>query len=141
MLEKIEEAEKVAVLVTGGAGYIGSHAAHALKRKGYEVIVYDNLSTGHKTLADGFEFVNADLADSANLKSVLARVDAVMHFAAHAYVGESGTNPRKYFHNNVLTGISLLDAIVEAKIQKFIFSSTCAVYGIPDKVPSPRTTS
>jgi UDP-glucose-4-epimerase GalE len=141
MLQNVEEAEKVAVLVTGGAGYIGSHAAYALKRKGFEVIIYDNLSTGHKTLADGFEFVNADLADSAKLKSVLARVDAVMHFAAHAYVGESGTNPRKYFHNNVLTGISLLDAIVEAKIQKFIFSSTCAVYGIPDKVPITEDTT
>ncbi len=125
----------MAVLVTGGAGYIGSHAAHALRRKGYEVIIYDNLSTGNKALADGFEFINADLADTSKLKSALARVDAVMHFAAHAYVGESGTNPRKYFHNNVLTGISLLDAFVEARIQKFIFSSTCAVYGIPDKVP------
>ena len=125
----------MAVLVTGGAGYIGSHAAQALKRKGYDVIIYDNLSTGHKNLADGFEFINADLADASKLKPALARVDAVMHFAAHAYVGESGTNPKKYFHNNVLTGISLLDAVVEAKIQKFIFSSTCAVYGIPDKVP------
>ena len=138
---KIEEAENVAVLVTGGAGYIGSHAAYALKRKGYEVIIYDNLSTGHKTLADGFEFINADLADPAKLKPVLARVDAVMHFAAHAYVGESGTNPRKYFHNNVVTGISLLDAVVEAKIKKFIFSSTCAVYGIPDKVPITEDTT
>ena len=131
----------MAVLVTGGAGYIGSHTAHALKRKGYEVIIYDNLSTGHQTLADGFEFVNADLADTAKLKSVLTRVDAVMHFAAHAYVGESGTNPRKYFHNNVLTGITLLDAVVEAKIRKFIFSSTCAVYGIPDKVPITEDTT
>lgn len=131
----------MAVLVTGGAGYIGSHAAHALKRKGYEVIIYDNLSTGHGTLANGFEFVNADLADTAKLKSILARVDAVMHFAAHAYVGESGTNPRKYFHNNVLTGITLLDAMIEAKIQKFIFSSTCAVYGIPDKVPITENTT
>src|SRR5436853_1063743 len=96
---------ELSVLVIGGAGYIGSHAAYALKRKGYEVIIYDNLSTGHKTLADGFEFINADLADPAKLKPVLARVDAVMHFAAHAYVGESGTNPRKYFHNNVVTGI------------------------------------
>ena len=125
----------MAVLVTGGAGYIGSHAAHALKRKGYEVIIYDNLSTGHKSLAGGFEFVNADLADAGKLTTILSRVDAVMHFAAHAYVGESGTNPRKYFHNNVLTGIKLLDAVVEAKIQRFIFSSTCAVYGIPNKVP------
>jgi UDP-glucose-4-epimerase GalE len=130
----------VAVLVTGGAGYIGSHAAHALKRKGYEVIIYDNLTNGHKSLADGFEFIHADLSDLSKLKPVLARVDAVMHFAAHAYVGESVSNPRKYFHNNVLTGIAMLDAIAEAKIKKFIFSSTCAVYGIPDKVPMTEDT-
>jgi UDP-glucose-4-epimerase GalE len=125
----------VAVLVTGGAGYIGSHAAHALRRKGYEVIIYDNLSTGHKDLANGFELVVADLADTNKLVSVLARVDAVMHFAAFAYVGESGTNPRKYYQNNVVTGLTLLNAVVDAKIRKFIFSSTCAVYGVPDKLP------
>jgi UDP-glucose 4-epimerase len=125
----------VAVLVTGGAGYIGSHAVHALKRKGYEVIVYDNLSTGHKALADGFELVVGDLADTAKLASVLTRVDSVMHFAAFAYVGESVTNPRKYFQNNVLSGLALLNAVVEAKIRKFVFSSTCAVYGMPEKVP------
>jgi UDP-glucose-4-epimerase GalE len=126
---------QVAVLVTGGAGYIGSHAAHALRRKGYEVIIYDNLSTGHKDLANGFELVVADLADTNKLVSVLARVDAVMHFAAFAYVGESGTNPRKYYQNNVVTGLTLLNAVVDAKIRKFIFSSTCAVYGVPDTLP------
>ena len=131
----------MAVLVTGGAGYIGSHAARALRRKGYEVIIYDNMSTGHKVLANGFELVDADLADTPKLTAVLARVDAVMHFAAHAYVGESVTNPRKYFRNNVLTGITLLNAVTDAKIRKFIFSSTCAVYGIPDKVPITEDTS
>ena len=125
----------MAVLVTGGAGYIGSHAAHALRRKGYDVIIYDNLATGHKDLANGFELVVADLADTNKLNSVLARVDAVMHFAAFAYVGESGTNPRKYYQNNVVTGLTLLNAVVDAKIKKFIFSSTCAVYGVPDKLP------
>jgi len=111
------------VLVTGGAGYIGSHGAHALKRKGHEVIIYDNLSNGNRSLADGFELIVGDSAD------------AVMHFAAFAYVGESVLNPRKYFENNLLGGLSLLNAVVDAKITKFIFSSTCAVYGMPERVP------
>jgi UDP-glucose-4-epimerase GalE len=125
----------LAVLVIGGAGYIGSHAAHALKRKGCEAIIYDNLSTGHESLARGFELIVGDVSDSAKLSSVLRRVDAVMHFAAHAYVGESVVNPRKYFQNNVLGGISLLNAVVDSPVRKFIFSSTCAVYGTPAKVP------
>jgi UDP-glucose-4-epimerase GalE len=125
----------VAVLVTGGAGYIGCHAAHALRRKGYDVIIYDNLSNGHEVLTEGFELLVGELADTAKLASVLSRVDAVMHFAASAYVGESVTNPRKYFQNNVVTGLTLLNAVVDAKIRKFIFSSTCAVYGMPNIVP------
>ena len=91
----------MAVLVVGGAGYIGSHTARVLQRKGYDVIVYDNLSTGHRKLAEGCELVVGDIADSAKLASVLSRCDSVMHFAAHAYVGESVSNPRKYFRNNV----------------------------------------
>jgi UDP-glucose-4-epimerase GalE len=125
----------VSVLVVGGAGYIGSHAAHALKRRGHEAIIYDNLSTGHAFLADGFELIVGDLADSAKLKSVLARVDAVMHFAAHCYVGESVENPRKYFQNNVVSAISLLNSVIDSKVRKFIFSSTCATYGTPAKMP------
>jgi UDP-glucose-4-epimerase GalE len=125
----------LAVLVVGGAGYIGSHTAHALKRKGYDVIIYDNLSTGHRGLAEGCELVVGDIADSAKLASVLARCDAVMHFAAHAYVGESVTNPRKYFRNNVTSALALLDAVMDSRVRKFIFSSTCAVYGNPVKVP------
>jgi UDP-glucose-4-epimerase GalE len=125
----------LAVLVVGGAGYIGSHAAHALRRKGYDVIIYDNLSTGHKALAEGFEFVVGDMADSAKVAKILTRCDAVMHFAAHAYVGESGTNPRKYFHNNVTAGLALLDAVMDSRIRLFIFSSTCAVYGNKVTVP------
>ena len=119
----------------GGAGYIGSHAAHALKRKGYEVIVYDNLTTGHESLAQGFELIVGDIADSAKLSPVLRRVDAVMHFAALAYVGESVINPRKYFQNNVVAGLSLLNAVVDSKVRKFIFSSTCATYGTPGRMP------
>ena len=125
----------MAVLVVGGAGYIGSHTAHALRRKGYEAIIYDNLSAGHRVLTEGFELIVGDLFDSAKLAQVLKRVDAVMHFAAHAYVGESVQNPRKYFRNNVEGSLSLLNAVVESKVRRFIFSSTCAVYGNPVKVP------
>ncbi|PYV51761.1 MAG: UDP-glucose 4-epimerase GalE [Acidobacteria bacterium] len=125
----------MAVLVVGGAGYIGSHAAHVLRRKGYDVIIYDDLSTGHKTLADGFDLVIGDIADSAKIAKLLSRCDAVMHFAAHAYVGESVQNPKKYFHNNVTAALTLLDTVMESRVRKFIFSSTCAVYGNPVKVP------
>lgn len=125
----------MSVLVVGGAGYIGSHAARALRRSGYEVIIYDNLSTGHRCLADGFELVVGDIGDAAKLRPALARADAIMHFAANAYVGESVENPRKYFRNNVESALCLLNATVDAGIRRFVFSSTCAVYGIPVKVP------
>jgi UDP-glucose-4-epimerase GalE len=125
----------VAILVLGGAGYIGSHAARALQRSGYEVVLYDNLSTGFRRMAQGFELVEGDIADEAKLRPVLARVDAVMHFAAHAYVGESVENPRKYFQNNVVGALSLLNSVLDAGIRRFVFSSTCAVYGIPEQIP------
>jgi UDP-glucose-4-epimerase GalE len=130
----------VVVLVVGGAGYIGSHTARALKRAGHEVIIFDNLSTGFARLATGFELVKGDILDSAALAKVLPRVDAIMHFAAHCYVGESVTNPRKYFHNNVEGGLSLLNAALDAGVKKIIFSSTCAVYGEPAKVPIEENT-
>ncbi len=123
------------VLVIGGAGYIGSHAARALRRAGHEVIIFDNLSTGHEFLADGFELIRGDILDHSALKPVLARANAIMHFAAFAFVGESVTNPQKYFHNNVEGGLSLLNAALEAGVKKIIFSSTCAVYGEVTKVP------
>jgi UDP-glucose-4-epimerase GalE len=129
------EDNDVVVLVIGGAGYIGSHAARALKRAGHEVIIFDNLCTGFEILATGFELAKGDMLDAAALARVLPRVDAIMHFAAHAYVGESVTNPRKYFHNNVEGGLSLLNAALDAGVKKIIFSSTCAVYGEPTKVP------
>jgi len=125
----------LSVLVIGGAGYIGSHTAHTLRRRGYEVIIYDNLSTGHASLADGFELVVGDISDTAKLAAVLQRVDSVMHFAAHAYVGESVSHPRKYFQNNLVSGLSLLNSVLDSKVRKFIFSSTCAVYGNPAKIP------
>ena len=125
----------MAILVVGGAGYIGSHAARALRRSGYEVLIYDNLSTGHRRLTEGFELVEGDVSDRQKLNSALSRVDAVMHFAAHAYVGESVENPRKYFRNNVESGLALLNAVLDAGIRRFIFSSTCAVYGMPARIP------
>jgi UDP-arabinose 4-epimerase len=125
----------VVVLVIGGAGYIGSHTARALKSAGHDVIIFDNLSTGYEFLASGFELIKGDVLDSGGLARVLPRVDAIMHFAAHAYVGESVTNPRKYFRNNVEGGLSLLNAALEAGVKKIIFSSTCAVYGEVAKVP------
>jgi UDP-glucose-4-epimerase GalE len=130
----------LAILVTGGAGYIGSHAARALRRSGYEVVLYDNLSTGFRRLAQGFELVEGDIADEARLRPALGRVDAVMHFAAHAYVGESVENPRKYFGNNVLAAIGLLNSALDTGIRRFVFSSTCAVYGKPERIPIPETT-
>jgi len=125
----------LAILITGGAGYVGSHAARALRRAGYEVVIYDNLSTGFRQLARGFELIEGDIADEAKLRPVLERVDAIMHFAAHAYVGESVGNPRKYFQNNVEAALSLLNSVLDTGIRRFVFSSTCAVYGIPGRLP------
>lgn len=125
----------MAILVVGGAGYIGSHTARALRHEGYEVLIYDNLSIGYARLAQGFELIEGDIADRQRLESILPRVDAIMHFAAHAYVGESVEDPRKYFHNNVAGGMTLLNAALDAGIRRFVFSSTCAVYGIPERVP------
>jgi UDP-glucose-4-epimerase GalE len=125
----------VIVLVIGGAGYIGSHAARALKRAGHDVIIFDNLSSGFEVLASGFELTKGDVLDPSALARVLPRVNAIMHFAAHAYVGESVTSPRKYFRNNVEGGLSLLNSALEAGVKKIIFSSTCAVYGAVAKVP------
>lgn len=129
------------VLVIGGAGYIGSHAARALRKAGHDVIIFDNLSTGYEFLADGFELIKGDVLDSSALAQVLPRVDAIMHFAAHAYVGESVTNPRKYFRNNVEGGLSLLNAALDAGVKKVIFSSTCAVYGETANVPIKEDTA
>jgi UDP-glucose-4-epimerase GalE len=103
--------------------------------RGYEVIVYDNLSTGFRRLAKGFDLIEGDIADTSRLRPVLARVDAVLHLAAHAYVGESAATPRKYFGNNVVAVLSLLNSVVDAGIRRFVFSSSCAVYGVPEWMP------
>jgi UDP-glucose-4-epimerase GalE len=123
------------VLVTGGAGYIGSHGARALARRGHEVVIYDNLSTGHRELAAGFQLVEGGVGDASTLARSLRGIDAVMHFAAHSLVGESVENPRKYFENNVRDGLVLLNTCLESGVNKFIFSSTAAVYGDPRVVP------
>ena len=121
------------ILVTGGAGYIGSHACLRLKEDGHRVVVYDNLVYGHAESALDWEIVTGDLADTVKLRETFAanRFDAVMHFAAYAYVGESVENPQKYFDNNVVKGLNLLNVMNEFGVKKLIFSSTCATYGEP----------
>jgi UDP-glucose-4-epimerase GalE len=106
-----------------------------LAEAGHEVIIYDNLSTGHKSLSEGYELIEGDIADEEKLAAVLPRVEAVMHFAASAYVGESVANPRKYFRNNVESALKLMDAVLASPVRKFIFSSTCATYGVPAVLP------
>jgi len=125
----------MAVLVIGGSGYIGSHAARTLRRHGYDVLIMDNLTTGHRFLADGFELIEANFGDRAVLEKVLPRVDAVMHFAALAAVGESVVNPRKYFQNNVEAAVTLLNTMLDCGVKRLVFSSTCAVYGLPPVIP------
>ncbi len=129
------------VLVTGGAGYIGAHAVRELKKAGYEVVILDNLVYGHRELAQGERLIVGDLENRALLEQLFAehRFEAVMHFAAYAYVGESVENPAKYYRNNVAATLNLLDAMREAKVNRFIFSSTCATYGEPKEVPIPES--
>jgi UDP-glucose-4-epimerase GalE len=130
------------VLVTGGAGYIGSHAAKALAKAGYVPVTYDNLIYGHREAVRWGPFVEADLADKRRLLETMRKYEirAVMHFAAFAYVGESMTKPQLYFHNNVGSTLTLLDAMLEADVRRIVFSSTCATYGIPEKVPMDEAT-
>ena len=126
------------VFVTGGAGYIGSVFVEEALDAGHTVTVYDNLSEGHRAAVDGrANFVEGDLRDETAVAHALgqARAEVVVHFAANALVGESMTNPGKYFGNNVGNGVKLLEASVAARVRKFVFSSTCATYGPPDRVP------
>ena len=127
----------MSVLITGGAGYIGSHCVNQLMNQGHKVVVLDDLSTGHKELIQTPHFVNASTADSDAVKKALHdyNIDAVMHFAAFAYVGESVTDPAKYYRNNVAGTQALLDAMRTEGVKRFIFSSTCASYGNPQYVP------
>lgn len=126
------------VFVTGGAGYIGSVCVEELLDAGHSVTVFDNLSEGHRSAVDPrARFIQGDFSEREVIHATLEEVRpaAVIHFAANALVGESMTNPSKYFRNNVAAGINLLDAAVHAGVRRFVFSSTCATYGPPDRVP------
>ena len=125
------------ILVTGGAGYIGSHTAKALARAGYRPVTYDSLVYGHRHAVKWGPFVEGDIADTAKLERVIQdeAIDAVVHFAAFAYVGESVTKPEIYFQNNVVGSLSLLDAMRHTGVKPIVFSSTCATYGMPDRMP------
>ncbi len=128
------------VLVTGGAGYIGSHAVRLLQRAGNEVWVYDNLSAGHRAAVPQGRLVEGQLMDRPRLTDALKThgIEAVMHFAAFAAVGESVTDPAKYYQNNVVASLNLLEAMRAASVNKIVFSSTTATYGVPDQVPIPE---
>lgn len=135
---------KPTILVTGGAGYIGSHTVKALQSAGYHVVVVDNLVYGHRDIVEQVlkvELRVGDIGDRAFLGSIFSAYDiaAVIHFAAYAYVGESVVDPAKYYQNNVAGTLSLLMAMRAASVDKLVFSSTCATYGIPDSLPITET--
>src|SRR6266478_3103987 len=126
------------ILIVGGAGYIGSVCAELLLDEGHTVSIFDNLSEGHRAAIDPrAQFVEGDLQDRQLIETTLSkhRPDAVMHFAANALVGESMQHPSKYFRNNVANGLNLLDAMLATRVKLLVFSSTCAVFGLPERVP------
>jgi UDP-glucose 4-epimerase len=127
----------VKVLVTGGAGYIGSHAVRLLERAGHDVWIYDNLSAGHRAAVNQRRLVEGELMDRARLIETLASngIEAVMHFAAFALVAESVADPAKYYQNNVVASLNLLEAMRACDVKKIVFSSTTATYGVPQRVP------
>jgi UDP-glucose-4-epimerase GalE len=129
------------ILITGGAGYIGSHTAKLLASAGHHPVVFDDMSQGHEWAVRWGPLERGSLADPARLAAVFAahRVDAVVHFAANALVGESMTNPTKYFRNNTVGTLNLLDAMHQAGVGTIVFSSTCATYGDPVRVPIDET--
>ena len=133
---------KTRILVTGGAGFIGSHTCKRLAAEGFEPIVYDNLSTGNREAVKWGPLVDADIADTAKLAATMRRfkVAAVVHFAASAYVGESVTDPAKYYRNNVTGTLSVLEACRQAGVDRLVFSSSCATYGVPQELPIRETT-
>ncbi len=135
--------EQNTILVTGGAGYIGSHTVLALKQAGYEVLILDNLVYGHRDLVEQalkVELIEGDTGDRDLLDKLFKsrKIAAVMHFSAYAYVGESVSDPAKYYRNNVIGTITLLEAMLAASVKNFVFSSTCATYGVPEIVPIPE---
>ncbi|HEY4257581.1 MAG TPA: UDP-glucose 4-epimerase GalE [Candidatus Udaeobacter sp.] len=130
------------IFLTGGAGYIGSVCTEQLLNEGHEVVIFDNLSEGHRRAIDPrAQFIEGDLALRDQIETALfsCRSDAVMHFAANALVGESMQNPSKYFRNNISNGLNLLDAMIAAGVRRMVFSSTCAIFGPPDRLPIDET--
>src|SRR5216117_774157 len=130
------------IFVVGGAGYIGSVCTELLLDEGHEVAIFDNLTEGHGRAVDSrANFIQGELADREQVQAALsnARPDAVMHFAASALVGESMRDPSKYFRNNISNGLNLLDAMVAARVQRIVFSSTCAIFGMPERLPIDET--
>jgi UDP-glucose-4-epimerase GalE len=125
------------ILVTGGAGYIGSHAVRLFLSRGHDVWVYDNLSAGHRAAVPADRLIVADLAETHRLDQVLLerRIDAVVHFAAFAYVGESVKDPGKYYQNNLVNTLNLMESMRRHRVGRIVFSSTCATYGVPQQVP------
>ena len=126
------------VLVVGGAGYIGSHCVRQLLAAGHEPVVLDNFVYGHRAaLTPSVKLYEASMADAAALDRIFTaeRIDVVMHFAAYCYVGESVTDPLKYYQNNVAATLTLIEAMLKHGVKKFVFSSTCATYGVPEKMP------
>jgi UDP-arabinose 4-epimerase len=132
--------ETKVILVTGGAGYIGSHACKALAKAGYTPVAYDNLVYGHEWVVKWGPFEKGDILDRKRLDEVINQYQpaAIMHFAAYAYVGESVELPGKYYRNNVTGSLTLLEAMRDHGVPNFIFSSTCATYGEPDQIPIPE---
>src|SRR5687768_13428386 len=131
------------VLVVGGAGYIGSHCVRQLVEAGHAPVVLDNLVYGHRAaVGDNVPFYDCDLGDEDAVREIIMRedIEVVMHFAAYAYVGESVTDPLKYYFNNSVATLHLLQAMLRHDVKKFVFSSTCATYGVPDKLPLVETT-
>jgi UDP-glucose 4-epimerase len=129
------------ILVTGGAGYIGSHTLLSLVDAGHEPVTFDNLYYGHREAVLEGHFVQADLADKTALSRLFETfpIEAVIHFAAFCYVGESMEAPEKYFDNNLVNGLNLLNTMLKSGVDKIIFSSSCAVYGDPSEIPIPET--
>ncbi len=129
--------DKQMILITGGAGYIGSHTNKELWKQGYSTIVLDNLCTGHRRLARWGEFVLGDLKDINQLRLIFSKypISAVLHFAAHSYVGESVTHPEKYYSNNLANTLNLLSVMKEFQVKYIVFSSTCSTYGEPKQIP------
>ncbi|MEQ8768696.1 MAG: UDP-glucose 4-epimerase GalE, partial [Planctomycetota bacterium] len=129
------------VLVTGGAGYIGSHTCKILRQRGRDVVIIDDLRIGHRAAALGAPLIQCNLTDQDQVRQVIEehRPEAVVHFAAYAYVGESVSDPEKYYVNNVVGTLCLLSEMRRASIDRLVFSSTCATYGVPQQVPIPET--